>query len=134
MPFITGVGQQVGAIVGGAASGVAAGVTGASDRMRIEPEQVDAAIAVFKDALFALESEVRLAIYAIQAMPPANDVVSTDAADAFNRVGYENADSAVAAWQGAVQQLRSIVEQLTTAKQTIMVTDAGNVSNFQVSS
>ncbi|HEY3262441.1 MAG TPA: hypothetical protein VGJ95_19610, partial [Pseudonocardiaceae bacterium] len=57
--------------------------------------------------------------------------VSTDAANAFNRVGYENANSAVAAWQGAVDQLRSIVEQLDEARRTIMQADVGSVSNFQ---
>ena len=139
MPFFTAIGQPVGAVVDGATAGAVVGAAdgaavagGASGRLRISPEQVDGAIAVFKGALAAVESEVRWAVNDIQARPPANDAVSNDAANAFNRVGYENADSAVAAWEGAVQQLRSIVEQLEAARQTIVSTDTGNVTNFQV--
>ena len=128
MPFLTGVGQAINAAVD---AGAAAATATAGGRLRISPDQLDGAIAVFQDALNALEGEVRWASQEIYAQPPANDQVSNDAANAFNRVGYVNENSAVVAWEGAVQQLRSIVEQLQAAKQTIMQTDTGNVANFQ---
>jgi len=128
MPFLTGVGQSISAVVD---AGAAAATATAGGRLRISPDQLDGAIAVFENALTSVESEVARARAELDARPPANDQVSNDAANAFNRVGYVNENSAVAAWEGAVQQLRSIVEQLQAAKQTIMQTDTGNVSNFQ---
>jgi PE family len=128
VPFVTGIVQPINAVGGEAA----AGHTGASGKLRVEPEQLDGVIAVFEDALATVGSEVKRARTELDAMPLANDQVSTDAANAFNRVGYVNEDSAVRAWKGAVQQLRSIIEQLNAAKQTIVQTDTENVSNFQV--
>lgn len=128
MPFFTGIGQPISAAVD---TGTAVAPGGAG-HLRINPEQLDGAIAVFKDALSAVESEVRWASQELYAEPPASDQVSNDAANAFNRLGFVNADSAVVAWEGAVQQLRSIVEQLEEAKRTIVQSDTGNVANFQV--
>jgi hypothetical protein len=128
VPFFTGIGQPINTVGGEAA----AGLTGASGMLRVEPEQLDGAIAVFRGALHALEAEVWGAANDIQALAPANDAVSNDAANAFNRVSYENADSAVAVWEGAVTQLRSIVDQLELSKRAIVLTDTGNASNFQV--
>jgi len=124
MPFFTAIGQPINAVAGEP--------TTSAGRLRVEPDQLDGAIAVFRGALNELEGEVRWAMTEIRALAPANDAVSNDAANAFNRVGYENADSAVVAWGGAVAQLRSIVDQLELAKQTVMQTDAGNASNFKV--
>ena len=128
MPFFTGIGQSINTVVdeGADASPASAG------RLHIDPDQLDGAIAVFKDALDMVEKEVWVARHELNALPLANDEVSNDAANAFNRLGYLNEDSAVVAWEGAVQQLRSIVEQLETAKQTIIQTDVDNVSGFQV--
>jgi hypothetical protein len=128
MPFVAATGQPLNAVGGREVTGT---ITGATGRLRLDPDQLDGAIAVFKDALDAVEKEVRWAVEDILARPPANDAVSIDAANAFNRVGYENPHSAIAAWQGAVDQLHSIVEQLEAAKRTIVQADAGNVSNFR---
>lgn len=136
MPFFTGAGQSVGAIVGG---GVAAGAAAVADvagtsgtgHLRIEPDQVDGAIAVFKEALAAVEDEVRAAISSIRADPPASDQVSVDAADAFNRVGYGNDNSAIAAWEGAITQLRSIIQQLEASRQANVNADVAGSGSFQ---
>jgi hypothetical protein len=128
VPFFTGVVQPINA----AGSEAVAGPTGASGKLRVEPEQLDGAIAVFKDALNALDSEVRWASQELYARPLANDAVSNDITDAFNRLGFMNANSAIVAWEGAVQQIRSIVEQLELAKRTVQQADTGNASNFQV--
>ncbi|HEY3259173.1 MAG TPA: hypothetical protein VGJ95_02720, partial [Pseudonocardiaceae bacterium] len=103
MPFVAATGQPLNAVGGREVTGT---ITGATGRLRLDPDQLDGAIAVFKESLHAVEYEVRAAVEDIRARPPATDAVSTDAANAFNRVGYENANSAVAAWQGAVDQLR----------------------------
>jgi uncharacterized protein YukE len=133
--LVTDVGANVGATVATDLATVADQATTAPTapgRLRIEPDQVDGAITVFSNALADVESEVAWAVSDIRATPPAADAVSNDAASAFNRLGYENTDSAVAAWQGAVEQLRSIVDQLEAAKRTIQQADAGNTTNFQV--
>jgi hypothetical protein len=110
------------AVVDGATStgSAAAGI------LRIDPAQVDGAITVFRNALTAVEDQVAIASAEIRALPPANDAVSTDIANAFNRVGYENPDSAIAAWTGAIEQLRSIIEQLEASKQTDVNADTSN--------
>jgi hypothetical protein len=128
VPFFAGIGQSIGTVV----DNVAAAMPTAGGRLRIEPDQLDGAIAVFQEALDTLAGEVERARTELQAMPPANDDVSRDAANAFNRLGYVNENSAVMAWQGAVEQLESIVEQLKAAKEAIVRADTGNVSNFRV--
>ncbi len=136
MPFFTGVGQPIIGAAVGAAAGAAIGTaipagtdtpagSGAAGRLRIEPEQVDAAIAVFRNALASVEAEVMNARRDINALAPAYDEVSRDAANAFNQVSYGNA---VAAWEGAVSQLRSIIEQLEASKQTNVAADTDSAS------
>src|SRR5215211_3871525 len=95
MPFFTGIGQPVNAVDPGATSG-------ANGRLRIDPDQLDAAIAVFADALHALETQVQRARHELYATALAHDDVSNDIAAAFNQVGYQKNDSAVRAWEGAV--------------------------------
>lgn len=128
MPFLSRIGSPIGAAVDGGA------LTAGSGRLRVEPDQLDGAIAVFKDALDTVESEVGRARNDLDAMPPAKDQVSQDAVDVFNQLGYKNADSAIKAWEGAVLQLRAIVERLEEAKRGIMQADADNSSNFRASS
>jgi len=125
MPFFTGIGQPVNAVDPGATSG-------ANGRLRIDPDQLDAAIAVFQDAHDSVEGEVRRAVGDIRAMALAQDQVSNDAVNAFNRMSCDNIDSAIAAWEGAVRELRSIVQRLRETRQAIVEADASNVSNFQV--
>lgn len=129
MPFFTGVGQPiVGAAVGAAAGAAMGAVVGdgtvataaASGQLRIEPEQVDGAIAVFRNALNSVEHEVRRARAEINAQAPAHDEVSNDVAAAFNQAS----ENAVAAWEGAVLQLQSIIDQLEASKQANMTADA----------
>ncbi|HEY0640826.1 MAG TPA: hypothetical protein VGD67_24610 [Pseudonocardiaceae bacterium] len=136
MPFFSGVGEPVGAVIG-AAAGAAAGAGAAaaaqaaassSGRLRIEPDQVDGAITVFRNALANVEAEVAQARSDITAFAPAGDAVSNDVASAFNEVGTTNA---LAAWEGAIEQLRSIIEQLEAAKQQHLTTDAGNAGMLQ---
>jgi len=128
VPFYTGVGQPVNALIGGADPVT----TSAAGRLRIEPDQLDGAIAVFRDAWRALESEIRWATETITAEGPGRDRVSKDAADAFNRVAVGNKGSAVKVWRDAGAQLRSIVEALENAKLRNTQTDAGNARPFQV--
>jgi len=87
--------------------------------LRIEPDQVDAAINVFRDAVDKLEERVRDARNAIRANPMADDQVSQPAAAAFNRVSFDGSESAIAAWTGAVTELQSIIRQLQASKETI---------------
>ena len=125
MPFFTGIGQPVNAVDPGATSG-------ANGRLRIDPNQLDAAIAVFQDALNTVESEVMWARQSMDARRLADDQVSGDVVDAFNRIGYKNDNSAVVAWEGAVVQLRSVVQQLQAAKNAIVLVDDKNASGLQV--
>lgn len=135
MPFFTGVGQPIvgaaaaaGAVAGAAVSAAAvvddAPAAAASGQLRIEPAQVDGAIAVFRNALNSVKDEVRRARADINAQAPALDDVSNDAAAAFNHASQ----NAVAAWEGAVQQLQSIIDQLEAAKRTNMTADADSAS------
>jgi len=131
VPFIIGaaVGAAAGAIVGTApVIGGAPPAPSGSGRLRIEPDQVDAAIAVFKGALASLETEVIQARSDIYALAPAYDDVSQNAAAAFNQAGYAEANSAVVAWEGAVLQLRSIIEQLEASKLTNVNADGESAS------
>lgn len=131
MPFFTGINDVIGDAVSGAAAASAeaamqAGApmtTGPSGRLRIEPDQVDAAIRVFQDALDKLESKVAKAKEQIRADAMAMDRVSQPAAAAFNHASTAGPGAAIAAWTGAVQELRSIVQQLEAAKKTHITTD-----------
>jgi hypothetical protein len=125
MPFVTGIGQPI--EDGGPRSNAAtAPPTGAAGLLRIDADQLDGAIGVFKTALDTVEHQIDVARNEISARPPANDPVSRDIARAFNRVSYQNSNSALAAWEGARDQLRSIVEQLEAAKHTSLNADQSN--------
>jgi hypothetical protein len=130
VPFFTGVGQPIVGAAVGAATGAAAATgdqpvaSGASGRLRIEPEQVDGAIAVFRNALNSVKDEVRRARAEIDAQAPADDDVSNDAAAAFNQASQ----NAVAAWEGAVLQLQSIIDQLEASKLANQTADTDSAS------
>lgn len=125
MPFFTGTGQAVSTTVDGSN-------TGTTGRLRIEPDQLDAAIAVFQEALDTVEREIMWARESLDAIPLARDTVSNDAAAAFNGVGYINDNSALRAWEGAVVQLRSIIDQLRASRHAITRTDEALTTDFQV--
>lgn len=132
MPFVGGIiGAGVGAAVGAGFTGSSPVAPGASGQLRIEPDQLDAAIQIFQNALASVETEVMNARYTLSAEAPANDDVSVNAAHAFNRLGYENANSALAAWEGCVAQLRSVIEQLEAAKQANVNADTSNSAFLQ---
>lgn len=95
------------------------------------PEQLDGAIALFQSALDQLEAEVLNAMAGIQAQPLARDPVSEDVVEAFNRIGCDNPDSAIAAWRGAVGQLNSVVAQLRAAKLANEQADFNNAEQLR---
>jgi hypothetical protein len=121
VPFAVQVGQPIGQDVGGPGGGW----------LRVEPDQLDGAIAVFHDALHVLEREVGLAIRGIEAKSPAADVVSREAVEVFNRRGCQDVDCAISAWRAAVGELRRIVDQLMAAKLAIAAADTDNAASFQ---
>ena len=94
--------------------------------LRLEPDQIDGAIAVFQAALDKLEGPVREAEYALRPGPTAEDQVSKDASVAFGRA----ADPAVQAWTGAVNELYSVIEQLHAAKQAHLNADTAGQAQF----
>jgi len=94
--------------------------TGAAGVLRIEPDQVDAAINVFEDALDKLKQRVVWAQAEIKANPMAQDQVSQPAAAAFNHASFDGPGAAIAAWTGAVAELESIIRQLRASKETIV--------------
>jgi hypothetical protein len=131
VPFFTGINDVIGAAVSGAAAvtadaaaqAAAPMTAGPAGRLRIEPDQVDAAIKVFQDALNKLENKVAQAKAQIRADAMAMDRVSQPAAEAFNHASVGGPGAAIAAWTGAVDELRSIIAQLTAAKETHVNTD-----------
>lgn len=123
MPFFTGIGDPVTGAPAASTSGPLANP--ASGQLRLQPDQLDGAIAVFTRALETIEHEVLRARGEINAQAPAQDDVSSNVAAAFNQASL----NAVSAWEGAVQQLRSIIEQLQAAKQAHLAAD-GNSASF----
>ena len=94
--------------------------------LRLEPDQIDGAIGVFQAALDKLEEPVFYAEQALRPGPTADDQVSRDASAAFGRA----ADPAVAAWNGAVREIRSVIEQLESAKRAHLEADAAGQAQF----
>lgn len=131
MPFFSGITDIVGDALSSAASANAqaaaqtAGPTfaGGAGILRIAPEQVDAAIAVFQDALDRLEARVQQANNEIRAEAMAADRVSQPAAAAFNDASMIGPNAAIAAWSGAVRELRSVVTQLEASRNANVMTD-----------
>jgi hypothetical protein len=131
VPFFDGVTDFVGDALGHAAAADAAAAaqapkpafTGAAGILRIEPDQVDAAIKVFRDAVYKLERRVRQAQEEVRADPMAEDLVSQPAAAAFNHASLSGPRAAIAAWTGAVKELESIVRQLQVSKESMVRTD-----------
>ena len=97
--------------------------TGAPGVLRIEPDQVDAAIGIFEDALEKLRLKVEQARNQVLANPMAEDGVSQPAAAAFNRASFDGPGAATAAWSGAVDELESIIRQLRASKEAIVQAD-----------
>lgn len=131
MPFFSGITDVIGDALSSAASANAqaaaqtAGPTfaGGPGILRIDPDQVDAAIAVFQGALDRLEARVQQANNEIRAVAMAADRVSQPAAAAFNEASMSGPNAAIAAWSGAVRELRSIVTQLEASRHTNVMTD-----------
>ncbi len=94
--------------------------------LRLEPDQIDGAIGVFQAALAKLERRVFSAGHALRPGPTADDQVSRDASVVFGRA----ADPAVAAWNGAVEEIRSVIEQLEAAKRAHLEADAAGQAQF----
>ncbi|SHE54971.1 hypothetical protein [Streptoalloteichus hindustanus] len=89
---------------------------GATGVLRIEPDQVDGAIVVFRRALAELEPRIAEARRELRVLAPGSDQVSVDAALALSRRSLDGANSALRAWEGAVAQIRSIVDQLEAVR------------------
>lgn len=131
MPFFSGITDIVGDALSSAASANAqaaaqtAGPTfaGGAGILRIEPNQVDAAIAVFQDALNKLEDRITQARAEIRAQAMAADRVSTPAAYAFNDASLSGPGAAIAAWTGATREFQSIIDQLRASKNANVTTD-----------
>ena len=94
--------------------------------LRLQPDQIDSAIAVFEAALDKLEKPVRRASDALKPGPTAADQVSQDASVVFGRA----ADPALAAWRGAVGEIRSVIDQLEAAKRAHLEADAAGQAQF----
>ena len=119
MPFVNRIGY---AIDDAAAATQALGPasTGAAGILRIEPDQVDAAINVFQDAVDKLQRKVFRAKEEIRANPMAADEVSRPAAAAFNSASFDEPRAALDVWTGAVAELESIIQQLQAQKEEIL--------------
>lgn len=135
MPFFTGVtsGAVSSAVAMSADAAAEAGVpvaTGAAGKLRIEPDQVDAALKVFEDAVDKLDIKVRQARSQIRTEATALDRVSRPAAEAFNHASMGGPSTAIAVWTKAVEEMRSIVAQLKAAKETNVNTDNAMAQPF----
>jgi outer membrane murein-binding lipoprotein Lpp len=131
VPFFSGINDIVGeALTGAAAANAHAAAStsgptfaGGAGVLRIEPDQVDAAIQIFQDALNKLEDKVTQARAQIRAEAMAADQVSTPAAAAFNDASDGGPGAAISAWTGAVREMQAIIEQLKAAKEANVHTD-----------
>jgi len=131
VPFIAGINDFVGEALSGAAAAnaqaatqaPAPGFVGGAGILRIEPDQVDAAIGVFEAALDKLKHKVMQAQEGIRADPMAHDRVSQPAAYAFNDAASGGSGAAIEAWLGAVREFESIIEQLRAARHANVMTD-----------
>ncbi|MCP2262096.1 hypothetical protein LX15_005828 [Streptoalloteichus tenebrarius] len=95
----------------------AAGSSGGANRvLRIEPDHVEEALAVFRRALDELEPTIAKARRGFRMIPPGADPVSVDAAAAISGRGLDGPNPVLRAWEGAVAQIRSIVDQLELAR------------------
>lgn len=135
MPFLAGVNDMISDAVQNVADQVtdaAAAASAAPGRgiLRIEPDQVDAAIGVFQNALDKLQEKVDRAISQIEAQPPAQDLVSQPAAAAFNNAARAGSGGAVQVWKAAVAELEAIIAQLKKAKETNVATDLAESQPF----
>lgn len=131
MPFFAGINDfaaDAAAAAAQAAAQAAAYIsgptpTGAAGRLRIEPDQVDAAINIFEDAVEKLMHKVVQAREKIKANPMAADQVSQPAAAAFNHASFAGPGAAIAAWTGAMTELESILRQLRASKEAVVQAD-----------
>lgn len=94
--------------------------------LRLEPDQLDAAISVFEDALDSLELPVSMAKQSLTPGSTADDIVSREAAMGFGRA----ADPAVRAWSAAIDEIRSVIEQIQRAKQSQLDADAAGAASL----
>jgi hypothetical protein len=126
VPFFAGISDAVSNVVDQVSdAAAAAAVPAARGRgiLRIEPDQVDAAIGVFQSALDKLQDRVHAAVGQIEAQPPAQDLVSQPAATAFNNAARGGSGGAIQVWLAAVDELQAIIAQLQQAKETNVATD-----------
>lgn len=94
--------------------------------LRLQPDQIDGAIAVFQSAIDKLDRPVRDAANSLKPGPTAEDQVSKDASVAFGRA----ADPAIQAWTAAINELYSVIEQLQAAKQAHLNAEAASRAQF----
>ena len=131
MPFFDGIDNFIGDALSDVAAAQAEAAThapgsastGAAGILRIDPNQVDAAINLFEDAVQKLKQKVKQAQKEIRANPMAEDLVSQPAAAAFNHASLGGPGAAIAAWTGAVEELGSIIRQLRASKEANVRTD-----------
>ncbi|TNC26087.1 PE domain-containing protein [Amycolatopsis alkalitolerans] len=90
------------------------GVPGAAD-IHVEPGQVRQVAKIISDQADALADRVRQLLVELTIDPPAQDVVSSTAVDAWNRLVARGDGSYAHRVQSYIDQLRQLAAQLRTA-------------------
>lgn len=93
------------------------GVPGAMD-IRVEPDKVLQVAKIINDQADALNDRVRQLLVELNIDPPADDLTSATAVDAWNRLVARGEGSYAQRVQNYIEQLRHLAGQLRTAAAT----------------
>jgi hypothetical protein len=90
------------------------GVPDALD-IQVEPDRLRQAAKIINDQADALEDKIRQSLVELNIDPPADDVVSSTAVDAWNRLVAHGEDSYAGRVQNYLKDLRRLATQLRQA-------------------
>lgn len=94
-------------------------------KLQIDPSAIPQARAAFEHALEQLDKEIREALFTLNATEWAEDPVSAETADKFNK---RTQDVALQALSGYQKQLKGVVEQLTAIENQYRITEGDNAA------
>ncbi len=98
--------------------------------IRLLPEQLPAAIALFETARDQMDQLARRAEHETVVRPPGKDQVSTWVAEAMTKAGREGLDSAAGAANSAVVRLEEAIVALKEMGRTYGVVEEDNTRRF----
>jgi len=105
--------------------------SGSSQGLKIEPSAIPAARKVFEDAITVLDAQLKDTKVALEAKQWAQDPVSKETAEKFNRDTFSAGDSAaLTAIMAYREQLDGVVTQLTQIEATYRRVEGDNVASW----